>query len=145
MSAPITTSNLEIGMRSHFLAAAPVAALIVDRFHPAGRIAGGVLPAVTFRRVDWHQQRHLGGAVSLRWHVYEITSVAATKLDAMALRDAVEAAISRDGFAGVWDGVTVDAAYWVDEDENPVEPFAADDARTFKFASNLKVYFQAAT
>lgn len=144
----MATSDLEIGMRSHFLAATGIAALVGDRFHPAGRVAGGVaggaLPAIVFRRVDWHQQRHLRGTVSQRWHVYEIESIAATKLEAMALRDAVEAAIG-EGYSGTWNGVTVDAAYWVDDDERPVEPFAAGDERQWSYASNLKVYFQHAT
>lgn len=132
---------MEADLRTRLAQAPAVAALAATRIGWGPRPQGGALPAVTLHRVSGAPSYRMAAADGHAEARVQVDVYAATHAGALALRDAVHAALS--GFAGNV-GSTQFMGVFVTREADFPEAGQADTARLTRISTDFIVHYRRA-
>ncbi|MEC9433874.1 MAG: DUF3168 domain-containing protein [Pseudomonadota bacterium] len=130
-----------IDLQAVLLAASPVAALVGTRVYPNVRPQGTELPALVLTVISGGREYHFGGVSALATRRVQADAYGATAAGAMALSDAVEAALS--GLRAVQGGTEFQGVF-LEAERGRFEPAQEEGSRAHRVSLDFIVKYRSA-
>ena len=116
---------------------AGVSALVGNRIYPIVIPDGASLPAIAYQRISGPRAETMDGPSGLAWPRFQITSVAETVSEAIALANAVRHAL--DGYSGTVLGVVIDSILILNE-STAFNTSVADEGESWLVMQDFRVW-----
>jgi hypothetical protein len=109
----LAADNIEEAICSAIIADTDLHALIADRIYLQELPQKGLLPAITYQRIDTEFHHTLADTIKLRKPVFQFNIWAATIAEVIAIIPVLETCLT--GMKGIWDNIKVENVKPIDE------------------------------
>jgi len=131
--------SIEAGLVTKLAATTAITDITSTRIYPEVLPQDGTVPALTYQRVAGYEVASMDGVTGLARTTIQINCIAATYIEAKALRDAVRTALA--GTSGTWGSTTVQACYGDGERDLPDLAIGTDANRRRVVSMDFEIWY----